>query len=108
MKTSSAFFPPESEGTQIVFPCVHSDENAFLPLFLSVKRTSGFFLCNIQRPFFFSLRLILYIGLMPRFPVADENYQKRGLIDEQSNFLRFNLVLSSCIKINSCMLLALP
>ncbi|KAJ7397306.1 hypothetical protein BTVI_136673 [Pitangus sulphuratus] len=27
-------------------------------------------------------RLILYFGLMPRFSVADQSYQERGLIDK--------------------------
>lgn len=51
IKLPPHFLPPESEGTQIVFPYVHSDENAFL-LLLSVKRTTGFFKV-IFKDFFF-------------------------------------------------------
>ena len=105
------FFFPKVEGAQIVFPCVVSDENAFLPLFLSVRRTSGKFFRYYSKTFiFFSLGLLtLYFGLMPCSSVADQSYQKRCLLDKQSNlFFKINLVIFAYIKIDCCMLFALP
>lgn len=53
-------FLPEVEGAQIVFPYVVSDENAFLPLFLSLTGTSGKIFEYFQRPLFFFFLALLF------------------------------------------------
>lgn len=88
-----AFFPPNVEASQIIFPCVVSDENTFLPFFLSVKRNSGKIVEYYSKTLFFLPRLALYFGLMPRFSVADDSYWNRHPQEKQSNFLKINLVL---------------
>lgn len=45
---------------------------------------------------------------MPGFSVAEHLLPKKCLLDKQSNFLKISLPLFSYIKIDNCMLLALP
>lgn len=109
LKLPLHFFPLNLKESKLFFHvCIQMKMLFFLFFFLSKELVDFFWVILSNVNFFPPLRLILYIGLMPYFSVADQSYQKRGLIDKQSNFLKFNSVLSSCIKINNCMLLALP
>lgn len=92
LKLPLHFSPPESEGTQIVFPYVHSDENAFLPLFLSVIRTTGFFLSTIPTIFFFPQAYSLCWTDALFFSSRSELLKKKS--DRQANFLKINLLVS--------------